>query len=132
MIGLDTNILVRLLVKDDIGQMEQAQRFVDENCTPDAPAFINCIVLAELVWVLESVYRFSRSEIAAAVEKVLAGSDRVIEHRGAVLVALDDFRTTGIGFGDALIGQINRARGCEATATFDRKAAKLTHFLRVT
>jgi predicted nucleic-acid-binding protein len=85
MIGLDTNIFVRLVVADDPAQTARAQRFVETRCTPEAPGFINCIVLAELVWVLARAYDYSRAEIAAAVENLLAGDDRVIEHdkRGA-------------------------------------------------
>jgi predicted nucleic-acid-binding protein len=131
MIGLDTNILVRLLVQDDPAQTERARRFIDENCTPESPGFINCVVLVELVWVLESVYRFSRSEIAAAIESILAGRDRIVEHHEDVRGALNEFRSSSIDFTDAIIGRVNLAHGCEATATFDRKAAKLKGFMRV-
>ena len=131
MIGLDTNILVRLLVEDDAVQMEQARRFMESRCTPESPGFINCVVLAELVWVLESFYRFDRARIAAAIESMIAGRDRVVEYHDDVREALAEFKSTSIDFTDAMIGRINRARGCEATATFDRKAARLEGFIRV-
>ncbi|MGZ8330371.1 MAG: PIN domain-containing protein, partial [Rhodoplanes sp.] len=129
MIGLDTNILVRLVVADDPAQTARAQRFVETRCTPEAPGFINCIVLAELVWVLARAYDYSRAEIAAAVENLLAGDDRVIEHDDEVRDALEIYRSGRGDFVDALILYINRARGCEATATFDRRAAKLNGFV---
>ena len=131
MIGLDTNVLVRLLVEDDPVQTEQARRFIERHCTPESPGFINCLVLAELVWVLESFYRFDRIRIAAAIESVTAGRDRVVEHHDDVRGALAEFKSTSIDFTDAMIGRINRARGCEATATFDRKAARLNDFIRI-
>jgi predicted nucleic-acid-binding protein len=131
MIGLDTNVLVRLLVEDDPVQTEQARRFIESHCTPESPGFINCVVLAELVWVLESFYRFGHAEIAAAIESILAGRDRVVEYHDDARAALTEFRSTGIGFTDAMIGRINLIRGCEATATFDRKAARLKGFVRV-
>ena len=131
MIGLETNLLVRLLVRDDPVQTEKARHFIDTHCTPESPGYINCIVLAELVWVLDSVYRFGRAEIAAAVESVLVGRDRVVEYRDEVQEALTAYKTSGIDFADILIGRVNLARGCSATATFDRKAAKLEGFLRV-
>ena len=56
---------------------------------------------------------------------LLAGDDRIVEHPDAVRASLDDYKAGRVGFTDALIDQINRARGCEATATFDRRAAKL-------
>jgi predicted nucleic-acid-binding protein len=131
MIGLDTNVLVRLVVGDDPRQTNQARRFVDRHCTPASPGFINCIVLAEFVWLLAGTYGYGRSEIAAAVEGLLDGDDRVVEHHDVVRLSLEDFKAGRADFADALIGRINRARGCEATATFDRKAAKLAGFTPV-
>jgi predicted nucleic-acid-binding protein len=131
MIGLDTNILVRLLVEDDAAQTERARHFVARYCTPESPGFINCVVLAEFVWVLSSIYRFGRREIAGAIEILLAGRDRVIEHREEVQRALVEYNTSGIGFTDAMIARINLVQGCEATATLDRNATKLTGFVRV-
>ena len=131
MIGLDTNLLVRLVVGDDPEQTSRAQRFVNRNCTPESPGFINCVVLAELVWVLASSYHYSRSEIAAAVDGLVTGRDRLVEHHDAVRASLDDYRTGQLDFTDALIGHVNRSRGCDATATFDRKAAKFEGFVRV-
>jgi predicted nucleic-acid-binding protein len=131
MIGLDTNVLVRLVVGDDPQQTDQAKRFVNRRCTPNSPGFINCIVLAEFVWLLAGTYGYGRSEIATAIEGLLAGDDRVVEHHDEVRASLEDFKAGRADFADALIGHINRARGCEATATFDRKAAKLDSFIPV-
>jgi predicted nucleic-acid-binding protein len=131
MIGLDTNILVRLLVRDDPDQTAQARRFVDTRCTPDSPGFINCVVLAELVWVLRKVYNYRRAEIAAAIESLLAGSDRVVEYHDDVRAALAAYKSRRVDFTDAIIARINRVRGCEATATFDRRATKLDRFMQV-
>jgi predicted nucleic-acid-binding protein len=131
MIGLDTNILVRLLVEDDPVQTARAKDFVERRCTPESPGYINCVVLAEFVWVLGSIYHFGRAEIASAMETLFAGRDRVIEYHDDVLQALADYKMGSIGFTDAMIARINLARGCEATATFDRNAAKLKGFVRV-
>jgi predicted nucleic-acid-binding protein len=131
MIGLDTNILVRLLVTDNPDQTALAQHFVDTRCTRESPGYINCVVLAELVWVLASVYGYRRSDIAGAVGKLLAGDDRVVEHHDEVRASLEDYKSGRADFVDAMILRINRSRGCEATATFDRRAAKLEGFIRV-
>jgi predicted nucleic-acid-binding protein len=131
MIGLDTNVLVRLVVGDDPRQTYRAKRFVSRHCTPDSPGFIDCVVLAELVWVLASSYGYARSEIAAAVEGVLGGGDRVVEHHDAVRASLEDYKAGRADFAGALIARVNRAYGCEATATFDQKAAKLDGFVQV-
>jgi predicted nucleic-acid-binding protein len=131
MIGLDTNLLVRLVVGDDAQQTRQAKAFVERHCTPQSPGFINCIVLAELVWVLNTSYDYTRSQIAAAVESLVVGADRIVEHPEAIQASLDDYRAGRFFFADALIARVNRNCGCEATATFDRKAAKLDSFIQV-
>jgi predicted nucleic-acid-binding protein len=61
MIGLDTNVLARYLVRDD-------------------PGFINRIVLCELVWVLESAYGYSKDTIVAVLEKLLRTSQLKISN----------------------------------------------------
>lgn len=131
MIGLDTNILVRLLVADDPEQTERARELVAERCTPESPGFINSIVLAELVWVLSRAYGLSRAQIASAVEALLGGEDRMVEHHEAVRAGLDDYKAGRADFADAVIARINQAQGCEATATFDERAAKLNGFVIV-
>jgi len=132
MIGLDTNVLARLFVDDDATQARQAREFVAARCTRQNPGFVDRVALCELVWVLSSAHGYRRAEIAPIIEKLLASHDLVLEDEGAVRGALRAFRTRNIDFADALIGEVNRARGCEATATFDRKAAKLAGFIRVT
>jgi predicted nucleic-acid-binding protein len=131
MIGLDTNILVRLLVGDDQGQTAQAEKFVNDHCSPASPGFVNCVVLTELVWVLANPLQYSRAQIARVLENLLAGTDRVIDCHNEVHNALADYKAGKLDFVDALILHINRARGCEATATFDRKAARVAGFMQV-
>ncbi len=131
MIGLDTNVLVRLFVDDDPVQVRQAREFVRNRCDPDNPSFVDRVALCEMVWVLSAGYGFDRAEIADVIHKLLGSLDTVLEDGDEVHAALQVFRTRGVDFADALIGEINRARGCEATATFDRKAAKLEHFIGI-
>lgn len=83
------------------------------------------------MWVLDASYGYARPEIVGVVGGLLAGDDRVLEHPDAVRASLDDYQAGRVDFTDALIGHINRARGCETTATFDRKAAKLEGFIAV-
>lgn len=130
MIGLDTNILVRLFVEDDQVQTAQARRFVRRECTAESPGFINCIVLAELAWVLRR-HGYGKGDIAGVVEKLLSGRDRRVEHPNEVAAALTDRKAGDMDLVDSLIARINRAQGCAVTATFDRKAAKLDGFIHV-
>ena len=131
MIGLDTNVILRCFVDDDPKQARRAREFVAQRCTRDNPGFIDRVVLCEMVWVLLRGYHFDRTKAADVVSRLLASPEIVLEDSNAVLAALRTFMTRNIEFADALIGEVNRARGCEATATFDRKAAKLQGFVGV-
>lgn len=131
MIGLDTNILVRILTADDRVRTERAQQFIKARCSSSFPGFVSSIVLTELVWVLENLYDYRRSDIARAIDILLASRDLAIESDEQVRLALRTYKAVRCDFIDALIGEVNRARGCEATATFDRKAAKLEGFVAV-
>jgi predicted nucleic-acid-binding protein len=131
MIGLDTNVLARLFVDDDLAQARQARQFVADRCTAQDPGYVDRVALCEMVWVLASVHGYSRAAIVNVIEALLASRDIVLEDGETVGTALRIFATRGVDFADALIGQVNRARGCEATATFDRKAARLDGFIRV-
>jgi predicted nucleic-acid-binding protein len=131
MIGLDTNILVRILTSDDRVQTERAIRFIRDHCSPAIPGFINCIVLAELVWVLTNLYDFRRADVAQGLERLLASRDLAFDAREQVNSAILTYKSTKCDFIDAMIGEINRLRGCATTATFDRGVAKLEGFVRV-
>lgn len=130
MIGLDTNVVLRLFVDDD--QSDVARAFVARRCTRVAPGFVNLISLCELVWVLGRVHRYDRRTIGSVLTDLLDSDDIVVEESTTVTAALAIFLSGGAGFADILIGQLNRARGCDATATFDRVAARLPTFARVT
>jgi len=131
MIGLDTNVILRCFVDDDPNQARKARQFVAAQCTRENPGFIDRVALCEMVWVLSSGYRFNRRQIADVIDTLLASSEIVLEDSDAVRAALRTFMTRRIDFADALIGEINRWRGCDATATFDRKAARLDGFIAV-
>jgi len=131
MIGLDTNVLARLFVEDDITQAHLAREFVATQCTQQNPGFIDRVALCELVWVLSSVHGYRRAEIALVIEKLLSSRDLILEDEGAVRAALQTLKSRTVDFTDALIGEVNLSHGCDATATFDRQAAKLNGFIRV-
>ena len=124
MTGLDTNVLVRYLVRDEPTQAAQATRELER----DERFLVDGIVLCKLVWVLETGYGFSRREIAATLEKVLATAQFEIDSKDLALVALDDFRRSTADFADCLLGRRNRAAGAAETVTFDRSAGRLDGF----
>jgi predicted nucleic-acid-binding protein len=128
MIGIDTNIVVRLIVDDEPKQAVAARDFIRDRCTPDDPGYISNIVLAEVAWILARGYGYSRNDIADAIERVMETAQLQIESSSDVAAALADYRRGPAGFTDCLIGHLNRTAECTHTITFDRKAAKLAAF----
>jgi len=125
--GIDTNILVRYLIQDDLEQLRAASRFIEDNCSEQEPGFVNQIVLAELVWVLERGYKLDRSVVIAALDALLLAGQLSIEHPDDVRTASGDYRN-GADFADGLIAAWNARLNCEYTATFDRRAARRDGF----
>ena len=124
MTGVDTNVLARYLLRDNAAQAARAAQELER----DDRFFIGIIVLCELIWVLETGYNFERSEIAAAIEKILATAQFEVEDKDLALAALQDFRRTLADFSDCLIGRRNRAVGVAETVTFDRTLKGLEGF----
>jgi predicted nucleic-acid-binding protein len=129
MIGLDTNVLIRYLTKDDLAQYNKVRQLIDQALEDSEQLLISSVVLCEVSWVLDAVYKYSRTEIAAAIERMLETAQFEIERATETRRALEDFRSTNAGFPDALIGRINRSLGATHTATFDRNLTKLEAFV---
>lgn len=118
--GLDTNVLVRYLVRDDERQAEKASAYIRKTVSSGESCFINHIVLCEMVWVLESAYSFSKKEIADVLEKMLITKQFEIESKDIVRQAVHDYSHGSGDLADYLIGRINHFKGCDVTLTFDR------------
>ncbi len=124
MTGLDTNVIVRFLMKDDAEQAALANT-VFAGFTTAAPGFVCREVLLELVWVLQKIYRLPRGDIADAIEGLLGARELVVEAADHVAVAVDRLRKGGAGFADQMVALAGQGAGCGKTVTFDRKAAGL-------
>lgn len=123
MIGVDTNIIVRLLARDDEAQFARSVALVER--TPrEGPLLINPIVLAEAVWVLERVYGIAAGEARARLRE-LAGSAEFTVPDALMTADWEHwFSEKHADFFDVVIAASNRASGCSRTYTFDRRAAK--------
>lgn len=126
MIGIDTNILVRYLTRDDPAQLVMVDRALEDAAHAGDKLLVNPIVLCELVWVLETAYRYGRDEIATVLERILCTSDFEIPERDALRLALEAYRRDRGDFADYCIGRLNHRAGAEYTLTFDQhlKTAK--------
>ncbi|MBW4484128.1 MAG: type II toxin-antitoxin system VapC family toxin [Tildeniella torsiva UHER 1998/13D] len=118
MIGLDTNILVRYLTRDDEPQWQQASEVIQQN----QPCFIANIVLCELVWVLRGAnYRFQKAEVIGIIEAMLHSAAFEFESRSTLDQALQQYKQGKADLSDYLIGAISRQAGCTETVSFDGK-----------
>jgi len=129
MYALDTNVLVRLLVEDDLAQAEQAEHFIGSEQHLGNPVLISLLVLLETEWVLRSRYGLPKNMIVEAISGLLDATDVRFEDEPAIEEALFVWKDTSAGFADCLIGAKNRRLGCRATVTFDAKASRLPGFI---
>ena len=124
MIALDTNILIRYLVADDAAQTKAASELLS-GLSPENPGFVCREVAVELVWVLERSYRYSREQISAVLEELIASEELEIETSDDVARAAFHYRQGGAGFSDLMIATAASRRGAYPLYTFDRRAAQM-------
>jgi predicted nucleic-acid-binding protein len=129
MLGIDTNVLVRFLVRDDEAQFERARKLIKREVAAGRRVFVNQLVLMETEWVLRSRYDIPKNQIIAAISGLLDASDVQFEDEPAIEEALFIWKDSTADLADCLIGAKNRRLGCQATASFDAKAVKLPGFM---
>lgn len=121
MAGVDTNVLLRIALQDDIHQSRAAALFLKR----EGPCYVTHLVLAELVWVLEGGRKESKKTIVTALERVLDNEAFAVQAPGIVKDALDVFRRSNADFSDCLILAQCKHDGQVPLATFDRALGKL-------
>ena len=124
--AVDTNVLVRLITRDDERQTAAAEAFVANG------AWVPQLALAEATWVLSAVYGLTASAIAKALDMLLNHKDLTLQDSEVVANALERFRKRpALGFSDCLILEVARKAGHVPLGTFDRTLAKLEGAARV-
>ena len=118
--AVETNVLVRLITRDDAVQTESAEAFVTRG------AWVSHIVLVETTWVLDSVYGLGHAHIAVAVEMLLSHRDLILQDADVVQAALAHYRKRPkLGFSDCMVLEVARKAGHLPLGTFDRHLRKL-------
>jgi predicted nucleic-acid-binding protein len=120
-IGLDTNVLVRYIVQDEVHQAAVATRLI-EGFTPEAPGFVSTVTLVETVWVLTVAYKTPKRDVATVIEGLLRAREVIVENADIHYLALGAFQRAAVDYADAVIAQAGRQSGCDHTVTFDRRA----------
>jgi predicted nucleic-acid-binding protein len=117
--AIDTNVLVRLLVRDDLDQTASAEAFIRGG------AWASILALAEATWVLVKVYEFGAKDLATSIEMLLDHHDVVLQDPEAVTDALELFRSKpALGFSDCLMLHLARRAGHVPLGTFDRNLGR--------
>jgi predicted nucleic-acid-binding protein len=129
MLGIDTNILVRFMVRDDEEHFQKAQRLIKREVGAGEDVFVSLLVLLETEWVLRSRYGLQKTEIEEAIAGLLDATEIQFEDEAAIEETLYIWKDNLADFADCLIGAHNRRLGCRATATFDARAGKLPTFV---
>jgi predicted nucleic-acid-binding protein len=118
--AVDTNVLVRLIARDDARQIATATRWVESG------AWVSLLALAEAIWVLSTVYERGPAEIASAVETLLNHKDLTLQDSDIIAAALAQFRKRpAVSFSDCLLLELARKAGHLPMGTFDRDLSKL-------
>ena len=118
--AVDTDVLVRLITRDDANQAASADAFIQRG------AWVSVLALAEATWVLSAVYECSAADLATAVAMLLDHRDLTLQDLDVVAAALDLFRSPpSVGFSDCLMLQLARKAGHLPLGTFDRRLGKV-------
>jgi predicted nucleic-acid-binding protein len=128
MTGLDTNVLARYLTQDHPSQSAAAAREIEQAARGGANLVISPIVLCELVWVLESAYDYSRSEVAGALDRILRTAQFEVLEKDLLCPALEDYRRGPGDFADYYLGRRHHHAGAGHTLTFDRHLKSCRYF----
>ncbi len=124
MIGLDTNVLVRYIMQDDVKQAAMATE-VMESFTADEPGFVPLVAVVELSWVLAACYELTRQQVVRVLDLLLRTKTVVVDRADDVTNALRVFKASSADFADCLIARSAAGAGCTKTITFDVGAAKV-------
>lgn len=116
----DTNVIVRILTRDDDRQVPIADAFIARG------AWVSHLVLVESAWVLGRAYNLGHDEIATAIEMLLKHETITLEDADVVTAALHRYRERpALGFSDCLVLEIARRAGHLPLGTFDKNLGKL-------
>lgn len=120
MIAIDTNVVIRFLVRDDEAQARRARALVESCLAAGDTCLISHAAVCELEWVLEGVYRASRSDVVDAVRMLQTTPPFVLESAELLERALDMYSKGKGDLSDYILGEIAATRGARTTYTFDR------------
>jgi predicted nucleic-acid-binding protein len=128
MIAIDTNILVRFLVKDDAKQADKVYNLFKDTEKQHEELYIPILVILEVIWVLESVYEIKRSDLLDTLSQLTLMPILCFENLSAIQSFILNAKNSNFDLSDLLIGYSTKLKSCEKVMTFDKKASKHQFF----
>ena len=129
--ALDTNVLVRFLLQDDLTQANKVKDLFLDAEQREEEFLVTSPVVLELIWVLDSVYEYERKEILDALEALMTLSILRFDERDVISSLISKGRSSREGLPDLLISLTGKAHGAKKTWALHRRAAKLDLFERL-
>lgn len=126
--ALDTNVLVRFLVKDDAGQAQQVYSLFKQAETGQQRLFVPMLVVLEMIWVLQAVYGVDDADILAALNDLLMMPVLLFEAQPVLHAFISAAKGSNFDLAEVLIAHAARGSNCDSVLTFDMKAAKFPGF----
>ena len=130
--AIDTNILIRFLIRDDEQQAKLVRRRLKNAEAEKEVLFVPLLVVIETIWVLESVYQVSKEDILDSFDELLLLPVLLFESSTVLQAFVASGRETTIDLSDLLIAHSAKASGCQSVLTFDQKASKSDFFEKLT
>ena len=126
--AIDTNILIRFLVGDDELQAKKVYSIFKKTESEKKELFVPLLVVLEMIWVLESVYDISRTEILYSISDLLLMPIFKFDQQSALQQLVHSAQGNKYDLSDLLISHSAKVNGCEVVITFDKKASKFKLF----
>ena len=125
MAALDTNILIRYLVRDDEKQFLQATKLIRGAIRTGETLYVPVTVLLEVEWVLRTSFALSKAQVVAAISRLLSASELSIANETAIESALNLYQNHAADFSDCVHIALSHAAGESPLWTFDKAASKV-------
>ena len=117
---LDTNIFIRFLTNDNPGKADACEKIFKKAVKKEETLFTTDMVIAEIVWVLESFYKLPKKEVQDKVEKILNTPNLICPHKDLILSALTLYSEKNIDYIDAYNALIIKDKGIEELYSYDK------------
>ena len=128
---LDTNIFIRFLTDDDPEKADACEKIFKKAVKKEETLFTTDMVIAEIVWVLESFYKLPKNEVQDKVEKILNTPNLICPHKDLILIALTLYSEKNIDYIDAYNALILKEKGIEELYSYDKDYDRIDWLIRL-